>query len=30
MSMVALEKVLPDTEQADDGTRHRGAATTHN
>jgi glutamate synthase (NADPH/NADH) large chain len=24
MSMVALEKVLPDTEQADDGTRHRG------
>jgi hypothetical protein len=24
MSMVALEKVLPEAEQADDGTRHRG------
>jgi glutamate synthase (NADPH/NADH) large chain len=23
-AMVVLEKVLPDTEQADDGTRHRG------
>jgi glutamate synthase (NADPH/NADH) large chain len=24
MSMVTLEKVLPEAEQADDGTRHRG------
>ncbi|MBP6638453.1 MAG: glutamate synthase subunit alpha, partial [Sulfuritalea sp.] len=24
MAMVALEKVLPEAEQADDGTRHRG------
>jgi glutamate synthase domain-containing protein 3 len=24
MSMVAIEKVLPEAEQADDGTRHRG------